>query len=116
MNTVDYDKEQKIRLTRARLRRVFKELDENKFKVIESLIDTAAFLAGSLGELEATLNADGFFDEYDNGGGQKGRKQSDALKTHIALTKNYASIIRALADLAPLGKKKETRLKALRDE
>ncbi len=54
--------------------------------------------------------------EYQNGENQKGTKQSDAVKTHIAMTKNHASIIKQLTDLVPPEKKKESRLQALRDE
>jgi hypothetical protein len=110
------EKEKKIKRERTRLRGIFKDLDPNKFKTIEGMIDTAAFLRGSLSDLEATLNAVGFYEEYDNGGGQKGQKQSEAFKAHVQYTKNYVAIIRTLADLAPVGRKKETRLQALRDE
>ena len=47
---------------------------------------------------------------------QSGTKQSDAVKTHIAMTKNHAAIIKQLCDLVPPEKKKESRLQALRDE
>lgn len=54
--------------------------------------------------------------EYQNGENQKGTKQSDAVKTHIAMTKNHAAIIKQLTDLVPPEKKKESKLQALRDE
>ena len=41
---------------------------------------------------------------------------ADAVKTHIAMTKNHAAIIKQLCDLVPPEKKKESRLQALRDE
>jgi hypothetical protein len=116
MTMTNEEKEKIIKREKSRLRKIFKDLDPNKFKTIEGLIDTAAFLRGSLADLETTLNADGFFEDYDNGGGQKGKKQSEAFKAHVQFTKNYVSIARTLADLAPAGKKKETRLQALRDE
>lgn len=53
---------------------------------------------------------------YQNGANQSGTKQSDAVKTHIAMTKNHAAIIKQLCDLVPPEKKKESRLQALRDE
>ena len=54
--------------------------------------------------------------EYQNGENQKGTKQRDAVKTHIAMTKNHAAIIKQLTDLVPPEKKKESKLQALRDE
>ena len=106
-------KEQKIKKEIARLKRVFKDLDKNKLQTVESLIKNAAFMAVSLEELQEIINAEGYTVEYQNGENQKGTKQSDAVKTHIAMTKNHASIIKQLTDLVPPEKKKESRLQAL---
>ena len=109
-------KDQKIRREITRLKRVFRDLDKNKRQTVESLIRNAAFMAVSLEELQEIINEEGYIVEYQNGENQKGTKQSDAVKTHIAMTKNHAAIIKQLADLAPPEKKKESRLQALRDE
>lgn len=76
----------------------------------------AAFMAVSLEELQEIINEEGYTVEYQNGANQSGTKQSDAVKTHIAMTKNHAAIIKQLCDLVPPEKKKESRLQALRDE
>ena len=109
-------KEQKIKKEIARLKRVFKDLDKNKLQTVESLIKNAAFMAVSLEELQEIINAEGYVVEYQNGENQKGTKQSDAVKTHIAMTKNHAAIIKHLTDLVPPENKKESKLQALRDE
>lgn len=109
-------KEQKIKKEIARLKRVFKDLDKNKLQTVESLIKNAAFMAVSLEELQEIINDEGYVVEYQNSENQKGTKQSDAVKTHIAMTKNHAAIIKQLTDLVPPEKKKESKLQALRDE
>jgi len=109
-------KEQKIRKEIARLHRVFKDLDGNKLQTVESLIRNAAFMAVSLEELQEIINEEGYIVEYQNGENQYGTKQSDAVKTHIAMTKNHAAIIKQLSDLVPPEKKKDSKLQALRDE
>ena len=91
-------------------------VDKNKLQTVESLIKNAAFMAVSLEELQEIINAEGYVVEYQNGENQKGTKQSDAVKTHIAMTKNHAAIIKQLTDLVPPEKKKESKLQALRDE
>ena len=106
----DLTKEEKIKREFSRLKRIFKDLDKNKLQTVESLIKNAAFMAVSLEELQEIIN------EYQNGANQSGTKQSDAVKTHIAMTKNHAAIIKQLCDLVPPEKKKESRLQALRDE
>ena len=109
-------KEQKIKREITRLKRVFKDLDKNKLQTVESLIRNAAFMAVSLEELQEIINVESYTEEYQNGANQSGRKQSEAVKTHIAMTKNHAAIMKQLADLAPPVKKKESKLQALRDE
>lgn len=112
----EYTKEQKIKKEITRLKRVFKNLDKNKLQTVESLIRNAAFMAVSLEELQDIINAEGYTVEYQNGENQRGTKQSDEVKTHIAMTKNHASIIKQLTELAPPEEKKKSKLQALRDE
>ena len=112
----DLTKDQRIKREIARLKRVFRDLDKNKLQTVESLIKNAAFMAVSLEELQEIINAEGYTVEYQNGENQKGTKQSDAVKTYIAMTKNHASIINQFTDLVPPEKQKESRLQALRDE
>lgn len=112
----DLTKDRKIKKEYNRLRRIFKDLDKNKLQTVESLMRNAAFMSVSLEELQDIINAEGYIVEYQNGANQSGTKQSDAVKTHIAMTKNHASIIKQLCDLVPPEKKKESRLQALRDE
>ena len=102
-------KEQKIKKEIARLKRVFKDLDKNKLQTVESLIDNAAFMAEQLEHLQTDIEEKGYISEYQNGENQKGTKQSDAVKTHIAMTKNHAAIIKQLTDLVPPEKKKESK-------
>ena len=79
-------------------------------------IESAGLYVNSLDELQEQINAEGYTVEYQNGANQSGTKQSDAVKTHIAMTKNHAAIIKQLCELVPPEKKKESRLQALRDE
>ena len=109
-------KEQKIKREFNRLRRIFKDLDKNKLQAVEPLMKNAAFTAVTLDELQEIINVEGYTEEYQNGANQSGRKQSEAVKTHIAMTKNQASIMKVLADLAPPAAKRESKLQALRDE
>ena len=112
----EYTKDQRIKKESSRLKKVFKDLDKNMLQTVESLIRTAAFMSVSLEELQEIINAEGYTEEYQNGANQTGRKQSEAVKTHIAMTKNHAVIMKQLADLTPPERKKESKLQALRDE
>ena len=108
-------KEQRIKRETTRLRGIYRDLDKNKAKVVAQLIKTAAFMSISLEDLQEIINRDGFIEEYNNGGGQSGKKQSEAVKIHIAMTKNFASIMKTLADLAPGERKKADDLDLMRN-
>ncbi|MCL2699621.1 MAG: hypothetical protein FWE68_04860 [Defluviitaleaceae bacterium] len=112
----ELSKDQKIKREIARLKRIFCDLDKNKLQTVESLICNAAFMSVSLEELQEIINTEGYTEEYQHGGGQYGRKQSEAVKTHIAMTKNHASIMKQLADLTPPVRAKKSALQNLRDE
>lgn len=67
----------------------------------------------SLAELQEIINVEGYTCEYRHGENQSGVKQTEEVKTHIAMTKNLTVIIKQLTDLAPPEKRKESRLAAL---
>ncbi len=112
----EYTREEKVQREIKKFRKVFKDLDSNKMQVVTPLIENAAFMSVSLKELEAIINKDGYTSEYQNGEHQKGTKQSDEVKTHIAMSKNLATAIKTLADIAPAKKGEKSRLQQLRDE
>ena len=109
-------KEEQIKKEQRRLRGIFKDLDANKKKLVTPLIDKAAFMSIELDELQKILEHDGWISEYKNGENQYGTKRSPEADTYIALSKNYAAVIKQLVDLVPEPKRKASRLAALRDE
>ena len=109
-------KEQKIKKEILRLKRALRDLDKNKLTIVEPLIKSTAFMAVSLPELESTINQEGYTSEYKNGDNQYGTKQSDEVKTLLAMQKNLAAAVKTLADIAPATQSKSNRLKALMNE
>lgn len=109
-------KEQRIKSEITKLNGIFKDLDENKKKLVKPLIEKAAFMSVELDDLQSTIKKDGWTSEYKNGKDQYGTKKSPEADTYIALSKNYAAIIKQLTDLVPAAKRKKSRLEALRDE
>ncbi len=109
-------KEQRIKSEKTRLKGIFKDLDENKKKLVTPLIEKAAFMSVELDDLQKTIEQDGWTSEYKNGENQYGTKKSPEADTYIALSKNYAAVIKQLTDLVPAAKRKKSRLEALREE
>ena len=89
-------KEQRIKTEKTRLKGIFKDLDENKRKLVTPLIEKAAFMSIELDDLQAKLEKDGWTSEYQNGRNQWGTKKSPEAETYIALSKNYAAVIKQL--------------------
>lgn len=113
---VEKTKEQRIKLEKDRLKRIFRELDENKKKLVTPLIEKAAFMSIELDDLQETIGKDGWTSEYKNGENQYGTKKSPEAETYIALSKNYAAVIKQLTELVPAAKRKKTRLAEMKEE
>ena len=109
-------KEQRIKTEKTRLKGIFKDLDENKRKLVTPLIEKAAFMSIELDELQNVIEETGWTSEYKNGENQYGTKKSPEAETYIALSKNYAAIIKQLTELVPAAKRKQSKLAALREE
>lgn len=109
-------KEQRIKSEKTRLKGIFSDLDENKKKLVTPLIEKAAFMGIELDDLGKIIEAEGWTSEYKNGENQYGTKKSPEAETYIALSKNYAAIIKQLTDLVPPAKRKNSKLAALKDE
>jgi hypothetical protein len=98
-------RETRIKREKKRLAGIFKDLEENKLKTCQALIDRAAFITISLEDLEEQLNEIGFTEFYQNGENQSGFKKSAAADVHISLTKNLNAIVKQLLELVPPAQK-----------
>ena len=99
------EKEKKVRKETKRLKEIFRDLEPNKRKAVDTLIDRAAFITVSLQELEAELNENGWTETYTNGRNQEGIKKSAACEAYNSLTKNLTTIMKQLVDLVPAEQK-----------
>ena len=109
-------KENRIKDEKKRLKEIFAELEENKRNLVTPLIEKAAFMSIELDDLQETIEQEGWTSEYKNGENQYGTKKRPEAETYIALSKNYAAVIKQLTELVPAAKRKASRLAALRDE
>ena len=112
----EYSKEQLIKKEMTRLKGIFKDLEEGKRKLVTPLIEKAAFMSVELDVLQDQIEQEGWTSEYKNGENQYGTKKSPEAETYLALSKNYAAIIKQLTELVPAQKRKASKLAALRDE
>ena len=99
------DKNRTIKKEVVRLRKLFKEIEENKKKLAEKLIENAAFMSTTLEDLKKDIVKYGVKETYVNGKDQFGFKESVESKTYNTMIKNYMNIIKQLNDMLPQEKK-----------
>ena len=75
-------KEAKIKSEKTRLKGIFKDLDENKKKLVTPLIEKAAFMSIELDELQNVIEETGWTSEYKNGENQYGTKKPGSRNIH----------------------------------
>jgi hypothetical protein len=99
------EKNEKIRKETQKLKKLFKDLPNNKKKMSEKLIENAAFMSIALDELKEDIKLYGVKETYVNGKDQFGFKESIESKTYNTMVKNYMNIIKQLNDMLPEEKK-----------
>ena len=75
------EKNKKIKKETQRLKKLFKDLPENKHKMAEKLIENASFMSITLDELKEDIKLYGIKETYVNGKDQFGFKESIESKT-----------------------------------
>ena len=94
-------KEEIIKKEIKKLDKIFKNIDENKLKIVNPLIHQCAFMSAELQDLKELIKQNGSVEFYKNGANQYGRKKSAAVEVYNAMIKNFASILKQLYDLLP---------------
>lgn len=103
INIENIEKNKKIKKELAKLNKIYKDIDGDKKKVAENLIQNAAFMSVSLKEIQEAINIKGYTEEYQNGEHQKGIKKAPEVEIYNTMIKNYTNVIKQLLDLLPKG-------------
>ena len=80
------EKKKRIKKEVARLKRLFKEIDDNKKKLVFTTIDDVAFMTITMQDLRDDIIRDGTTVEYKNGENQYGTKQSPDAQLYLQLS------------------------------
>lgn len=101
INIENIEKVKKIKKELAKLNKIYKDIDGDKKKVVDNLIQNAAFMSVSLKELQEAINIKGYTEEYQNGEHQKGIKKAPEVDIYNTMIKNYSTVTKQLLDLLP---------------
>lgn len=88
-----------------RLSKIFEHISSDKRTLCENLLQNAAYMAVKLRELQKMIDEDGMVEDYDNGGGQSGRKIGSAVQIYQKMLPSYNQVIKNLASMLPTGEK-----------
>lgn len=101
VNSKELNKDEEKKKELRKLKKIFKNIDKNKKETVEKLVESAAFMAVELRELENYISENGVTEEYCNGKNQYGIKKSSQVEVYNTMIKNYSSVIKQLCDLVP---------------
>lgn len=92
------EKDKRIRKEKNKLNKLFKEIPEDKKKMVAGLIERAAFMKATLEDLEEEVNRDGATVLMENGK-QIMRIENPAQKSYNTMINRYSSVMKQLNDL-----------------
>lgn len=95
----DKQVDSKIKKEKKRLNEIFQNIDGERKKTIEKLIEDASFMAVMLEETRLIIARDGILEAYQNGENQKGIKKSSAVEVYDKMVNTYSRVIKQLCDL-----------------
>ena len=95
------EKQKRIKQEINRLRKLFKEIDENKKKLVFTTIDDVAFMTITMQDLREKIVRDGTTCQYKNGENQYGTKQSPDAQLYLQLSQKNTQAMKILVDCLP---------------
>ncbi|MDC2866523.1 hypothetical protein [Bacillus sp. BP-3] len=99
----DLEKDKEVKKEFNKIKKIFKDMPEDKKKLNLKLMYHAAWLAVSLDNLTETMDKDGVVIEYKNGENQYGTKKSPEAELYTSWSKQYTTVMKQLSDLLPKG-------------
>lgn len=85
---------------------MYKDLPKDKAKVIDGLINEAAFMKVSLEETKQVLLSEGLTEIFEQGS-QCFNREKPEVKIYTTLIQRYSNVMKQLIDLIPGEEKKE---------
>lgn len=93
--------ENRIKRRIKELQKIFRAVDEDKFKLINPMIVQVANLESQMDSLLEELKTVGFVETYKNGDNQYGTKESTISRAYSGVFKNYTNAIRTMLSCLP---------------
>lgn len=93
--------EDRILIEKKKLMKYCKNLDKDKVKVLQKLIESMSFMSVTLSDLEKNISEEGIEVEYQNGLNQFGTKKSPKVEVYNTMIKNYNTVVKQFMEYLP---------------
>ena len=100
-NYTEEEKNKAIKKEILKLKKIYKDIDKEKFNTVLSLLEEAAFMTITLKDLRETVNREGTKSTYQNGENQWGTKPSVEYDQYLKTIDKHMKAVKQLADLLP---------------
>ena len=100
------EKEKKIKQEVNRIKKLYKEFNKDKAKILEGLINEAAFMKLTLEEIRIDISKNGLTELFEQGE-QKFNRERPEVKQYTTFIQRYSQVMKQLIDLLPPEEKKE---------
>lgn len=100
------ERERKIKQEINRIKKLYKDLEKDKVKVVEGLVTEASFMKLTLQELREDLFKNGMTELYENGQQVVNRERPET-KIYSTMIQRYSNVMKQLIDYMPEEKQKE---------
>ena len=95
-------KEKRISAEKLRLTKIYSEIPEEKKRLIDGLINRAAFMRITLEDMEKDLDENGFVEYFTQSEKTEPyERERPVARLYGTMNKNYQSIIKQLSDILP---------------
>lgn len=105
------EREKKIKQEINRIKKIYKNLDKDKIKIVDGLVTEASFMKLSLAELREDLFRNGCVEEYTqftkSGDSQTFDRERPQFKIYATLIQRYSNVMKQLIDYMPVEVKEE---------
>lgn len=101
------EKQKRIKKEISRLKKIFKEIEENRMKLVTATIEDVAFLTVTMQDLRERINREGTKVTYKNGENQYGIKQSPDAQLYLQMSQKQTQAMKILLDCMPRPMKPE---------
>lgn len=100
------EREKKIKQEINRVKKLYKDFERDKIKVLEGLINEAAFIKISLEDLRTDLTRNGLTELFEQGE-QSFNRERPEVKIYTTFMQRYSNVMKQLLDLLPVEIKKD---------